>query len=123
MFEADSKLKLLPPSILDIYKVFENIDMMLSICVVNWHMVAALHIYTHTPRWRLQPRPHCRPCRAGISSCHAGDINCAGIVTLFVLASWPSLCWHHRPCCAGIVALVWLVLLFSAVWSTMLSAA
>jgi hypothetical protein len=26
MFEADSQLKLLPPSILDIYKVFEDID-------------------------------------------------------------------------------------------------
>jgi hypothetical protein len=28
MVEADSLLKLLPESILDIYKVFENIDMM-----------------------------------------------------------------------------------------------
>ncbi len=28
MFEADSYLKLLPPSILDIYKVFEHIDML-----------------------------------------------------------------------------------------------
>jgi len=27
MIEADSHLKLLPPSILDIYKVFEHIDM------------------------------------------------------------------------------------------------
>ena len=40
MFEADSQLKLLPSSIFDIYKVFENIDM-LSICVVNLHTVAA----------------------------------------------------------------------------------
>jgi hypothetical protein len=32
MFEADSHLKLLPTSILDIYKVFEHIDM-LSICI------------------------------------------------------------------------------------------
>jgi hypothetical protein len=28
MFEADSNLKLLPASILDIYKVFEHIDML-----------------------------------------------------------------------------------------------
>jgi hypothetical protein len=28
MFEADSHLKLLPVSILDIYKVFEQIDML-----------------------------------------------------------------------------------------------
>ena len=28
MFEADSHLKLLSPSILDIYKVFEHIDML-----------------------------------------------------------------------------------------------
>ena len=28
MVEADSHLNLLPPSILDIYKVFEHIDMM-----------------------------------------------------------------------------------------------
>ncbi len=28
MFEADSDLKLLPTSILDIYKVFEHIDML-----------------------------------------------------------------------------------------------
>jgi hypothetical protein len=49
MVEADSELKLLPPSILDIYKVFEHIDM-LPICAVNWHTVAALISYTHTPR-------------------------------------------------------------------------
>jgi hypothetical protein len=40
MVEADSHLKLLPPSMLDVYKVFEHIDM-LSICTVNWHTVAA----------------------------------------------------------------------------------
>jgi hypothetical protein len=28
MFEADSQLKLLPPSILDIYKLFEHIDIL-----------------------------------------------------------------------------------------------
>jgi hypothetical protein len=28
MFEADSHLKLLPPSILDIHNVFEHIDML-----------------------------------------------------------------------------------------------
>jgi hypothetical protein len=49
MFEADSQLKLLPTSILDIYKVFEHIDM-LSICTVNWYTEAALNSYTHTPR-------------------------------------------------------------------------
>jgi hypothetical protein len=49
MVEADSQLKLLPPSILDIYKVFEHIDM-LSICTVNWHTLAALNSYTHTPQ-------------------------------------------------------------------------
>ena len=43
MFEADSHLKLLPPSIFDIYKVFEHIDM-LSICIVNLHTVAASNI-------------------------------------------------------------------------------
>jgi hypothetical protein len=32
MVEADRHLKLLPTSILDIYKVFEHIDM-LSICI------------------------------------------------------------------------------------------
>jgi hypothetical protein len=43
MFEADSQLKLLPPSIFGIYKVFEHIDM-LSICVVILHTLAALNI-------------------------------------------------------------------------------
>jgi hypothetical protein len=33
MFEADSQLKLLPPSILDVYKVFEHIDTLpIGIC-------------------------------------------------------------------------------------------
>ncbi len=41
--EADSHLNLLPPSILDIRKVFEHIDM-LSI----GHMVAAYHSDNHT---------------------------------------------------------------------------
>jgi hypothetical protein len=50
MVEANSQLKLLPPSILDIYKVFEHIDM-LPICAVNWHTEAALINYTHT-QWR-----------------------------------------------------------------------
>ena len=49
MVEADSQLKLLPPSILDIYKVFEHIDM-LPICAVNRHTDAALISYTHTQR-------------------------------------------------------------------------
>ncbi len=49
MVEADSQLKLLLPSILDIYKVFEHIDM-LPICAVNWHTEAALISYTHTQR-------------------------------------------------------------------------
>jgi hypothetical protein len=49
MIEADSQLKLHPPSILDIYKVFEHIDM-LPICAVNWHTEAALIIYTHAQR-------------------------------------------------------------------------
>jgi hypothetical protein len=46
MFEADSHLKLLPVSILDIYAVFEQIDM-LSMGIQ--HTVGALHSYTHTP--------------------------------------------------------------------------
>jgi hypothetical protein len=41
MVEAESHLKLLPTSILDIYKVFEHIDM-LSIGIL-----AALYSYTH----------------------------------------------------------------------------
>ncbi len=49
MVEANSQLKLLPPSILDIYKVFEQIDM-LPICAVNWHTEAALISYTHSQR-------------------------------------------------------------------------
>ncbi len=51
MVEANSQLKLLPPSILilDIYKVFQHIDM-LPICAVNWHTEAALISYTHTQR-------------------------------------------------------------------------
>jgi hypothetical protein len=46
-----------------------------------------------------------------------------------VLALLPSLFWHHhphcacRPCCAGVVTLVVLVLPLSAAWSTTLSAA
>ncbi len=52
MVEADSQLKLLPPSILNLYKVFEHIDM-LPICAVNWHTDAALISYTHT-QWRKQ---------------------------------------------------------------------
>ncbi len=47
MVEANSQLKLLPSSILDIYKVFEHIDM-LPICAVNRHTEAALISYTHT---------------------------------------------------------------------------
>ena len=46
MDEADSHLKLLTTSILDIYKVFEHIDM-LSIGI---KFQAALHSYTH-PTW------------------------------------------------------------------------
>jgi hypothetical protein len=93
MFEADSQLKLLPPSIFDIHKVFEHIDM-LSICIVNVHTVAALNSCTHTPRRRLPPRPCCRPCQPGVCSCHADIINYTCIVTLFVfvLTLWPSLC-------------------------------
>ena len=49
MVEADSQLKLLPPSILNLYKVFEHIDM-LPICAVNWHTDAALISSTHTQR-------------------------------------------------------------------------
>jgi hypothetical protein len=41
MFEADSHLKLLPKSILNIYKVFEHID---------WASSKALHSFTH-PTW------------------------------------------------------------------------
>jgi hypothetical protein len=48
MVEADSHLKLLPISILDIYDVFEHINM-LSMGIV-YHRVAALHSYTH-PTW------------------------------------------------------------------------
>ncbi len=118
MFEADSPLKLLPPSIVDIYKVIEHIDM-LSICDVNWHTVAALNSYTHTPWQRLPPCPHCCPCCAGGSSCHTGVIFFAGIFTFFVLASLPSLCCHHRPCCAGVVASVVLMVQLLVVWSTM----
>jgi hypothetical protein len=44
MFEADNQLKLLPTSILDIYKVFEHIEL-LSICAVNRHTVAVLNSY------------------------------------------------------------------------------
>jgi hypothetical protein len=47
IFEANSQLKLLPPSILDVYKVFEHVDM-LPICAVNRHTEAALISYTHT---------------------------------------------------------------------------
>jgi hypothetical protein len=54
MFEADSQLKLLPPSILDIYKVFEHINMLFT-CAVNWHTVAALNSYAHTP-WHKHAR-------------------------------------------------------------------
>ncbi len=49
MVEANSQLKLLPPSILDIYKVFQHIGM-LPICAVNRHTEAALISYTHTQR-------------------------------------------------------------------------
>jgi hypothetical protein len=49
MVEADSQLQLLPLSILEIYKVFEHIDM-LPICAVNWHTETALISYTYTQR-------------------------------------------------------------------------
>jgi hypothetical protein len=42
MVKADSQLKLLPVSILDIYKVFEHITML------SMGIVAALQSYTHT---------------------------------------------------------------------------
>ncbi len=109
MFEADSLLKLLPPSIFNIYKVFEHIDM-LSICIVNLHTIAALNI---------------------VRTLHGGVYHLVRVVILvnlvlalvtlalsilfvFVLTLWPSLCWHCRPCCAGVVNLVALVLPLSA---------
>ncbi len=111
MFEADSQLKLLPPSIFDIYKVFEHIDMP-SICIVKLHTVDPLNSCTHTPQRRLPPRPCCRPCQPGVHFYQAGIVNYACIVPLFVfvLTLWPSLCWHCCPCCAGIIDLVALVL-------------
>ncbi len=45
MVKADSHLKLLPSSMLDIYKVFEHIA-----SAVYGHSVSALHSYTH-PTW------------------------------------------------------------------------
>jgi hypothetical protein len=105
MFEADSQLKLLPPSILDIYTVFEHIDM-LSIHVVNWHTEAALNSYTDTPWRHLPPHPHCCPRSAGISSSHIDVVTCTGIVTFFVLASLPSLCWCCHPCWMGLLPLL-----------------
>jgi hypothetical protein len=42
MVESDSQLKLLPVFILDIYKVFEHIDML------SRHMAVASNSYTHT---------------------------------------------------------------------------
>jgi hypothetical protein len=63
--------------------------------------------------------PYC----AGVGFHHVGIINCAGIVTLFVLASLSSLYWCCCPCCASAVALVALVWLLSVAWSTALSAA
>ncbi len=53
MVKADSQLKLLPIFILDIYKVFEHIDM-LPICAVIRHTVAAFNNYTHTSREGLR---------------------------------------------------------------------
>ncbi len=47
MVEADSHLKLLPPSTLDIYKVFEHIHMLFM------GKVAAIHSYTHTTLLRF----------------------------------------------------------------------
>jgi hypothetical protein len=119
MVEADSHVKLLPPSILNIYKVFEHIDM-LSICIVNWHTVAALNLYTHTPRQHLPLSSRCCPHHTGVGSLQAGVINCACIVTLFYLTSLASLCWHCRPFCADVIALVALLLPLFAVLSTTL---
>ncbi len=53
--------------------------------------------------------PHCPSRCTGIGFCHAGIVDCAGIVTLFVLgiialimlALPPLLCWHCCPCCTG----------------------
>ncbi len=45
MVEADGHLKLLPTSILDIYKVFEHIDMLYR------HMVVASHRFTPPTTW------------------------------------------------------------------------
>ncbi len=111
--DADSHLKLRGVSILELISIWVHWY------AVNWHTKAALNSYTHSPRQRLPPLPpHCPPHYAGFGFCHAGIVNCAGIVPLFVLASLPLLCWHCRPCCAGIFALVVLVLPLSAVWST-----
>ena len=44
MFEADSNLKLILASILDIFKAIQHID------IVHWHTVSPLHSYTH-PTW------------------------------------------------------------------------
>ncbi len=122
MFEADSHLKLLPSSILDIFKVFEHIDMH-SISVVNGLTVSAVNSCIYTPRRHLPPCLHHCLCRSGTNPCHAVIVNFAGIVFLFVLASWPSLCWCCHPCCAGIVDVVALMLPLSLAWSTMSSTA
>jgi hypothetical protein len=51
MFEADSQLTLLLISTLDIYKVFEDIDMLhMGICR---HMAVASNSYTHTTWFRF----------------------------------------------------------------------
>jgi hypothetical protein len=107
MFEADSQLKLLPPSILDMYKVFEHIDI-LSICVVNWHTVDALNSYTHTP-WQRLPLVRVVALVALASAL-------ATLASLIALASSPALCWHHGLHCACIATLVVLALLTLMRW-------
>ncbi len=114
--DADSHLKLLPISILDIISVWAHWY------AVHRHIVAALHSYTHTPWRHLPPCPRCCPCCTGVGSCKLG--------LSIALASSLSLCWYCCPHCAGIAALVVLALLpllhwclLSAMRSTTSSAA
>jgi hypothetical protein len=92
MVEADSHLKLHPPSILNIFNLAEQIDM-LSIgiqlqpyTVIHPHStVASTTSSTLLPLLLLAPSS---------LSCWHCFLHCTNVVTPFALALFSLLCWH-----------------------------
>ncbi len=101
--DADTHLKLLPASILDISKCLSTLiccplAYSSSLKLYPHSMVASTTLFALLPlsRWRwLLSIWHCQ------LHWHHQPL-CAGIIALIVLALPPLLCWCCCPCCAGV---------------------